>query len=110
MLLRGERIRPFRVTGTLRYQVPLPVAAKIDAWLTRHGELSDASDLFAVGDAAAVFPPGCLLGVAEEIGAGDVVVVTGLGPAKAAEVLLGPVGASAVVGIGLGMDDALHLV
>ncbi len=53
----------------------MPIAAEVDRWPASHRQSGDAIDLLAVTDAALVLTPGRLLGVAEEIGPGDVVVM-----------------------------------
>ncbi len=64
--------------------------------------------LLAVADPAQVLPPCRFLGVADEIGAGDVVMVAKLGTAQAGEVGLRPVGAGAVDAVAVLVVDPLH--
>ena len=56
--------------------------------------------LLAVADAAQVFPPCCLLRIADEIGTGDMVMVSQLAAAQAREKRLCPVGAGAIDAVG----------
>ncbi len=64
--------------------------------------------LLAVADPAQVFPPCCFLRVAEEIGAGNVMMVPQLAAAQAGEVRLCPVGAGAVDAVAVLVVDPLH--
>jgi len=64
--------------------------------------------LLAVADPAQVLPPCRFLGVADEIGAGDVVVMAQLAAAQAGEVGLCPVGAGTVDAVAILMVDPLH--
>ena len=63
--------------------MPLPISREVHRGLAPHGELGDALDLFAIGDAAAIFAPRGLLGIAQKVGAADVVVMANLSAAKA---------------------------
>src|SRR5436309_2681083 len=56
----------------------LPISAEIDARLVAHHQRYDAIDLAAVGIAPMIFPPRCLLREADQIRAGNVVVVSDL--------------------------------
>jgi hypothetical protein len=76
--------------------VPLPIAREIDARLPRHRQPRNARHLLAIGDPAAILAPRGFLGVAEEVGAGNVMVVADLTPAKAAEIFLRPIRACTV--------------
>ena len=89
--------------------MPLPVPHEVGRGGLPERQGGDTAGLIAVGHAAVIFPPGRLLSVAEEIGARDVVMVPGLGAAKAAEILLRHVRAGAGLTVGLGMVDPLHL-
>ncbi len=86
----------------------LPVAGEIDAWLVAHGEAGDALHLLTVAHAAVVFSPRCLLGVAEQVDARDVVMVANLGATQAREELFRPIGAGLAVAVGLRVIDPLH--
>ena len=72
---------------------PLPITTKIDGRRAPHCQSDDAVRLFAVADAAQVLAPGCLLGVAEQVRPGDMMMVAELGPAQAGEVRFRAVGA-----------------
>lgn len=99
-----------RNAGTIksRRKVALPVASEIDARLRAHRQRRDPVHLFAIRHAAMILAPGRLLRIAKQIGSGDVVVMADLGAAKAAEIALSIVRASAVFAISLLMIDALH--
>jgi hypothetical protein len=58
---------------------PLPVSAKVDRRRAPHRQLDDAVDLLTVTDHAKILTPGCFLGVASKIRAGDMVVMSELG-------------------------------
>ena len=86
----------------------LPVSAEIDRGRAPHRQSDDAVRLFAVADAAQVLAPGCLLGVAEQVGPGDVMMVAEFGPAQAGEVGLCAVRAGTVDAVSVLVIDALH--
>jgi hypothetical protein len=90
--------------------VPLPVAGEINRLATPHGELRNALHLSAIGDAAVVLTPCGFLRVANEVRAGDVMVMADRDAAHAAEKAFGLVGAGAVQAVRLLVIDALHLV
>jgi len=56
---------------------PLPIAAKIDARLVTHGERHDPVNLRPVRLAAMILAPRWLLREADQLRAGDMVVVEG---------------------------------
>src|SRR3954454_11535363 len=64
--------------------------------------------LLAIADAPCVFPPGSLLGIAEQIRPGDVMVVPHLAAAQAGEVGFRPVGAGPVDAVALLVVDPSH--
>ena len=64
--------------------------------------------LLSVADAAQILAPGGLLGVADQVGAGDVVVVAKFGTTQAGEVGLRAVGAGAVDAVAVLVVDPPH--
>ncbi len=62
----------------LRLPHPLPVPAPVHAWLARHRQPHDRLRLPPVVHAAVIFPPSCLLGIPDQIGASDMVMVADL--------------------------------
>src|SRR5690349_18285776 len=62
----------------------------------------------AVADAAQVLPPSRLLGVADEIRSGDVVVMSEFAAAQAGEIGLRAIGAGAVNAVAILVVDPLH--
>ena len=89
--------------------MPLPVAGEVRRDALAHNEAGELRDLIAVRNAAVILAPRTFLRVTEQIGAGDVMEMTDLGAAQAAEIFLGPIGAGAVERIGFLMVDALDL-
>jgi len=89
--------------------VPLPVPDEVGRGPLAEGKGGQAAHLVPIGHAAVIFPPRGFLSVAEEVGAGDVVMVPGFGAAEAAEILLSKVRARAVLAVGLAVIDPLHL-
>src|SRR6185369_6152333 len=86
----------------------LPVSAKIHRRWTPHRQPGHAVDLLAVADAAQVLAPGGLLGVAQKIPPGDVVVMTEFAAAQTREVGFRAIGAGAVDAVALLVVDPLH--
>src|SRR5664279_948788 len=86
----------------------LPVAAEVHRWPAVHRQADNAVQLLAVADATGVFSPGGFLGVAEEISAGDVVMMPNLPAAQPREEGLCTVGAGAVEAVALLMVDPPH--
>ncbi len=64
--------------------------------------------LLAIADTPQVVAPGGLLGVADQIGPSNVIVVAKLGTAQAGEVGLRPVGAGAIDAVAVLVVDPLH--
>lgn len=64
-----------KIVAELSYFVPLIIPAEIHARLAGEREAGDAAHLGAVVHFAIVFPPRGLLGVTQQIRAGDVVRV-----------------------------------
>ena len=64
--------------------------------------------LLAIADTPQVLPPGGLLGVADQVGPGDVMMVPQLATAQAGEVGFRPVGAGAVDAVAVLVVDPLH--
>ena len=89
--------------------MPLPVPHEVRAGGLGEGQGGDAAGLVPVGHAAVILAPGRFLSVAEQVGAGDMVVVSSLGATEAAEILLRHVRAGAGLAVGLGVVDPLHL-
>ena len=89
--------------------MPLPIPHEVGRGGLGERQGGDAAGLVPVGHAAVVLAPGRLLGVAEQVGARDVVVVPGLGAAEAGEVFLRHVRAGAGLAVGLAVIDAAHL-
>ena len=79
--LRGAPKGAFRVSGA--QLPPLPVPAPINRGRSHHGQPGKAHGLAPVVHPAVILAPCGPLGVADQICARDVVVVTNLGPAKA---------------------------
>ena len=71
-------------------------------------QLDDAMRLLTVADPAQVFPPGRLLGIAEEIRPGDMMVMAELAAAQAREIGFRAIGACAVETVAVLMVDAPH--
>jgi hypothetical protein len=90
--------------------VPLPVASEIYRPLHLHRQTRKAGHFVAIRDAAVIFALRSLLGVPEQVGASDMMVVADLAATHAAEKLLCPVRASAVEAVGLLMVDPPRLV
>ena len=86
----------------------LPVSAEIDRGRAPHRQSDDAVRLFAVADAAQVLAPGCLLGIAEQVGPGDVMMVAEFGPAQSGEVGFCPIGAGTTDAVTVLVIDTLH--
>jgi hypothetical protein len=80
--------------------MPLPVSAKINGRLVSEGEPRHAVDLLAVGQAPVILTPRGLLREPEKVRAGDMMMVSDLSAAHAAEKFLGPIGAGAVEAVG----------
>src|SRR3954462_3277473 len=72
------------------------------------GQADHAMHLLAVAKAPGVLPPGRLLGVAEEIRTGDVMVVPELAAAQARDVGFRAIGAGAVDAVALLVIDPPH--
>src|ERR1700730_12197305 len=70
----------------------LPVAAEIDARLVRHRKGHDPVNLYAVGLALVILAPCRFLSEAEQVGAGDVGVLSDFAPAHPAKEALGVIG------------------
>jgi hypothetical protein len=87
---------------------PLPVAREVDRRSAPHRQADDAIDLLAVADATEVVAPDGLLGVAKQIGACDVMVMTGFATAQAGEIGFCPVGAGTVDAVALLVVDPVH--
>ena len=69
---------------------------EINARLALQRERGNAVDLFAIRNAAVIFAPARLLGIAKKIGASDMMVMANLGAAKPGEIAFRPIRASAV--------------
>ncbi len=65
--------------------MPLPVADEIRAGPLAEGKAGQTAHLVPVGHPAVILPPRGFLSVAEEVGAGDMMVVPRFGAAEAAE-------------------------
>ena len=76
--------------------MPLPISAEIHGRLAASLPDPQAAHLLTIGDAAVIFAPRRFLRVAEQILAGDMMMVADLGAAHAAEIFLRPIRASAV--------------
>src|SRR4051812_6681255 len=102
-----QRRRHFRrgVLGGLR---ALPIAAEIHRRAAAHRQPRDAINLLAVADAAQVLAPGRLLGVANKIGSGDMVVVSEFAAPQTREIGFRAVGAGAIDAVALLVVDPLH--
>lgn len=74
----------------------MPVAAEIHRRPAPHRQSDHAVDLLAVADAAQVLAPGRLLGIANKIGSGDVVVMSEFAATQTGEVGFRAIGAGAV--------------
>src|SRR5215213_20268 len=77
-------------------------------WSAPHGQPDRTMHLLAVAEAPGVFPPGSLLGIAEQIPPGDGMVVPQLAAAQAGEVGFRVVGAGPVDAVALLMVDPPH--
>ena len=73
-----------------------------------HHQSNYAVDLLAVADAAQVLAPGCLLGITEQVGPGNVMVVAEFGPAQAGEVGFCAVGAGPGDAVAVLVINAAH--
>src|SRR4051812_44736874 len=104
----GRRRRRGRVAGASGCAGTLPVAAEIDRRSAAQGQADHAMHLLAVAKAPGVLPPGRLLGVAEEIRTGDVMVVPELAAAQARDVGFRAIGAGAVDAVALLVIDPPH--
>jgi hypothetical protein len=65
--------------------MPLPIATEIDTRPVLHRQSRKAARLFAIRGAAVIFAPACLLRVAEQISARDMMVMADLGATHATE-------------------------
>jgi hypothetical protein len=83
----------------------LPLNAKVHRRSAPHRQSHDAVDLLAITDAAQVLAPGCLLGVANKIPPGDVMVMPEFAATQPREVGFGAVGAGAVDAVALLVVD-----
>jgi hypothetical protein len=90
--------------------VPLPIPAEINWWLSFHRQTCKAAHLCADINPAVIFTPWCLLRVAEQILASDMMMVADFGAAHTAEKFLGLIRASAVQWISFLVIDPLHLI
>jgi hypothetical protein len=86
----------------------LPVATEIDRRPASHCQPDDAIHLLAVTDAAEVLAPGRLSGVTDEIGSGDVVVMSEFAAAQAGEIGFRGIGAGTVDAEAVLVVDPLH--
>src|SRR3954468_12994735 len=77
-------------------------------WSASQRQADHPMHLLAVADAPCVFPPGSLLGIAEQIRPGDVMVVPRLAAAQAGEVGFRAVGAGPVDAVALLVVDPPH--
>ena len=73
-----------------------------------HRQSDNAIDLVAVADAAQVLTPSRLLGITDEIGSGDMVMVSEFAAPQPGEIGFRPVGAGAVDAVAVLMVDPLH--
>lgn len=67
-----------------------------------------AMRLLAIGDAPVILTPRTFLGVPEQIGLRNVMMMPNLGPAQAAEIFLSHIGAGFAVAANLLVIDAAH--
>ena len=86
----------------------LPIAAEIDRRLAPHRQPDDAIHLLAVADAAEVLAPGRLAGVTDEIGSGDVVVMSKFAAAQPGEIGFRGIGAGTADAEAILVVDPLH--
>jgi hypothetical protein len=86
----------------------LPVTRKINARLPIQSEVGNLANLLAIGYAAVIFAPRRLLRVTQEIGTGDMVMMTGFRATQAGEIAFRPIRASAVEAVSLLVIDAAH--
>ncbi len=96
------------VAGRLGSLRALPGAAEVDRRVASQRQADDATSLLAVADPAQVLWTCRLLRGADEIGAGDVLVMPKLAAAQAGEVGLRAIGAGAVDAVAVLMVDPLH--
>ena len=86
----------------------LPVAAEIHRGRASHRQSHHAIHLLAVADTTQILTPGRLLGIAGQVGPGDVVMVAEFSPAQAGEVGFRAVGAGATAAVAVLVIDAAH--
>ena len=88
---------------------PLPIPAPVHARPGRHRQPDDRLNLPPVVHPAMILAPCRLLGIADQIGARDMVMVADLRPAEAGEELLGPIRINAPrIAVELLVIDPLH--
>src|SRR5262245_60906290 len=80
----SSRPRAGTLDVPLSLHVPLPIAVEVHRLLAPQRQLGDPARLLAIGHAPAVLAPCRLLGKAQQVGIGDVVMVAG--PYRAAGV------------------------
>lgn len=110
LLLHGESVIARGLDGRAADLRALPVPAEINTRLAHAGEERDHAELVAIGVAAMIFAPCCLLCVAREVRSSDVMVMSDFSATHAAKEFLRAVRAGPVSAIGLLMVDTAHFV